>query len=264
MYAPKKWFDKFPRDQIKLPEVREDDLDDLSEYAISLTRDEHVAPLHQWVRESGQWPHAVQAYLATTAFADDCLGRVLAALDASPHAKNTIVVAWTDHGFHLGEKDRWAKRSLWEDSTRVPLIIVTPGGKAGQRCAMPVELIDLYPTLMELCGIDAPPGLEGQSLVPLLDDPVTDWPHLARTSFGPRNVALRGPRYRYIRYADGSEELYDHETDPHEWTNLAAEPAQAERLATFRGRLPTTYHEALGKRSTGHKTYEAASKYIKP
>ena len=123
MFAPKKWFDLFPRKQIQKPLVKNDDRSDLSDYAIALTNDKHVSPEHEWVVSAGEWEHAVQSYLASTAFADDCLGVVLDALDASPHRDNTIVVLFADHGFHLGEKQRWAKRTIWEDGTHVPLII---------------------------------------------------------------------------------------------------------------------------------------------
>ena len=120
MYAPKKWFDLFPLDQIKLPPVKEDDRADLSSYAIALTNEKHVSPTHAWVQSAGQWRHAVQSYLASIAFADYCLGLVLDALDASPHKDNTVVLLFADHGFHLGEKQRWAKRTIWENGVRVP------------------------------------------------------------------------------------------------------------------------------------------------
>src|SRR5262249_1696558 len=143
-------------------------------------------------------------------------------LDASPHAGNTVVVLWGDHGWHLGEKQHWRKFALWEEATRTPLIFVTPGGKAAkQRCDHPVSLMDMYPTLVELCGLTPRPGLEGHSLVPLLKDPKAEWGHPALTTHGRNNHAVRTDRWRYIRYADGSEELYDHDADPLEWKNLA-------------------------------------------
>lgn len=144
MYAPKKWFDMHPRDQIKLPLVQDDDRDDLSQYAIDLTNRKHVSPTHQWVTDAGQWDHAVQSYLASVTFADHCVGMVLDALASSPYADNTIVVLYSDHGFHLGEKQRWAKRSLWEDGTRVPLVISAPGFAGQQRTANPAELLDVF------------------------------------------------------------------------------------------------------------------------
>lgn len=183
MFAPKKWFDKFPREQIKLPLVKEDDRNDLSDYAIALTNEKHVSPEHSWVVSADQWEHAVQAYLASTAFADHCLGMVLDALDSSPHKDNTIVVLFADHGFHLGEKQRWAKRTIWEDGTRVPLIVTAPGFTAGQRTTKPVQLLDIFPTLLDLADLPDDNGQEGHSLVPLMKSPQSDWPHIALSSF---------------------------------------------------------------------------------
>ena len=258
MYAPKEWFDLHPLDKIQLPRVTGDDLADLSDYAINITRLEHVAPTHKWIEESGEWPHAVQSYLASVSFVDACVGTVLDALDASPHRDNTIIVMFSDHGFHLGEKDRWAKRSLWEDGVRVPVIIVAPGLTTGQYCHKPIGLIDLYPTLLDLVGLDPDPRHEGHSLKPLLENPKAHWPHLARTSFGPGNVALRSERYRYIRYVDGSEEFYDLQEDPHEWTNLAGQPEMQALVKQHAAHLPNRFAEILGKGSTGHKSYAAS------
>lgn len=259
MYAPQKWFDLHPLDQVRLPEVRVDDLDDLSSYAINLTRLKHIAPTQQWMRDSGEWRHAVQSYLASVSFVDSCVGRVMEGLDASPQKDNTIVVLFSDHGFHLGEKDRWAKRSLWEVSTRVPMVISAPGMPPGRVCQKPVGLIDLYPTLLALTGLAPDPKHEGHSLKPLLENPQADWSRFARTSFGPGNVALRSDRYRYIRYVDGSEEFYDHQTDPHEWTNLAGSAGVEELMREHAQQLPEKQAPALGSGSTGHKTYEASA-----
>jgi arylsulfatase A-like enzyme len=175
-----------------------------------------------------QWYHAVQSYLACVSFVDAQVGKVLDALDESGLADQTIVVLWGDHGFHLGTKDRWGKRSLWEASTRVPMLMAGPGITKNALCDRPVGLIDLYPTLAELCGLPSRTGLEGHSLVPLLKDPDADWAWPAVTSFGQHNHAVRSQNYRYIVYADGSEEFYDHRQDPNEFINLASNP-------TFRG-----------------------------
>lgn len=259
MFAPKKWFDLHPRDQIQLPLVIEGDRNDLSQYAIDLTNREHVSPEHSWVVSAGQWEHAVQSYLASVTFADHCVGRVLDALEQGPHADNTIVVLFSDHGFHLGEKERWAKRSLWEDGTRVPLVIAAPGFASGQRSDRPAELLDVFPTLLELAGLDADPEQEGQSLVPLLKDPARPWDHCAITSFGPGNYSVRSTRYRYIQYHDGSAEFYDHESDPHEWHNLVEEPPLQEIIAAHRRKVPTQQHDLLPGRSTGHNAYAASN-----
>lgn len=263
MFVPKRWFDMHPLEEIRLPEVKADDLDDLSAYAIDLTRKKHVAPVQSWIEESGEWAHAVQSYLASIRFVDDCVGRVIDALDESGARDNTIVVLFSDHGFHLGEKQRWAKRSLWEDGTRVPVVIVAPGMQAGGVSPKPVGLIDLYPTLLDLAGLEGDPVHEGHSLRPLLKDPDAEWPHLARTSFGPENVALRSENFRYIRYADGSEEFYDHRKDPNEWNNLARNPEMREAMDRHARQLPREFAAVLGKGSTGHEAFAAAAELLR-
>jgi arylsulfatase A-like enzyme len=262
LYAPKKWFDMHPRDKISLPVIKDGDVSDLSTYARNLVTLKHVAPEHAWVKKSGQWQHAVQSYLATITFADHCVGMVLDALDSREDAKNTVICLFSDHGFHLGEKQRWAKRSLWEDGTRVPLIFAGPKIKAGS-CKRPVGLIDIYPTLLDLCGEKANPRHEGQSLRPLLTDPARQWKRPTRTTFGLGNHAIRSTRWRYIRYLDGSEELYDHKTDPNEWTNLAKDPKLKDVLAEHRSWLPKTERPILGRGSTGHKAYAASAAALK-
>ena len=257
-YAPQKWFDLYPTATLKLPEVCKNDLDDLSKYAINITRLKHVAPTHQWVLQNNEWKPLVRSYLACVSFVDAQVGKVLKALEGSRYADNTFVVLYGDHGFHLGEKERWAKRSLWEESTRVPLIVAGPGVAKGRKCAKPVELLDVYPTLLELTGLKADPKLEGQSMVPLLKNPDADWPHMARTSFGPGNYSIRSERYRYIHYHDGSEEFYDLSVDPHEWKNQIKSPDLAATIEKHRAHLPKKHHPILGKGSTGHKSYEAS------
>ena len=170
------------------------------------------------IQQAGAKRRAVQAYLASISFADEQLGRVLDALDASSYQHNTIVVLWSDHGWHLGEKQHWHKSTLWEESTRVPLIISVPGGLPGE-CKQPASLIDLYPTLTELCGIATNRKLDGVSLVAQLNNPQAKRKPVL-VEFRKGNVAVRSEHWRFIRYADGSEELYDHRQDPKEWVNL--------------------------------------------
>jgi choline-sulfatase len=262
MYAPKKWYDLHPRDQVLLPMLKKGDVDDLSAYARNLVTLKHVAPEHGWMKQSGQWPHAVRSYLASVSFADHCVGMVLDALQQRADRDNTVVCLFSDHGFHLGEKERWAKRSLWEDGTRVPLIVAGPSIKPAV-CDRPVGLIDIYPTLLKLTGQKINPQHEGQSLTPLLEDPAQKWDRPAITSFGRGNHAVRSTRWRYIRYVDGSEELYDHDRDAHEWTNLAADPKLKTVLSEHRRWLPKTEQPILGKGSTGHKAYAAAADELK-
>ncbi|NOT30280.1 MAG: sulfatase [Planctomycetes bacterium] len=217
--APASHYAKFPLAEIQLPPSRSDDLADVPKAALAMCYTPRADP--------EQSRRAVQAYLACISFADALVGQVLDALDSSACAQNTIVVLWSDNGFHMGEKQNWSKLTLWEESTRVPLIVVAPGVKAGQRCVRPVSLQDLYPTVMELCGLPPVAGIDGHSLVPLLEDSSAVWERPALTTWGFQNHAVRSERWRYIRYADGSEELYDHEQDPNEWTNLAGDPRHA-------------------------------------
>ena len=233
LYAPKKYFDMYKGLNIKLPPVREDDLNDLSPIARKLALEAATAGSHSTTIKHGQWQSAVKAYLACVTFVDAQVGRLMATLDSSSQAKNTWVVIWSDHGWHLGEKQHWGKSTGWQRSTRVPLIILPPKGDATGRfatdaaCDNPVSLIDLYPTLLDLCGLPEGRQLAGQSLRPLLEKPADKINRLVVTTFDKGNHALSGTRWRYIRYKDGNEELYDRKNDPHEWTNLATEAKNA-------------------------------------
>lgn len=237
LFAPQKWFDLHPRDRIQLPPMLDGDFDDVSQYAQDLTYS-LMAPRHKWMIENGQFEHAVQAYLACVSFVDAQVGRVIDALDESGQADNTIIVLWSDHGFHVGTKQRWGKRTLWEATTRVVLMVSAPGLSRDRKCDRPVGLIDLYPTLIELCGLDRVTGLEGHSLVPLLKDTQAPraWPAL--TTFGRNNHAVRSRNWRYITYADGSQELYDQRTDPHNFHNLAGDPKYQGVIDRHRRWLP--------------------------
>ena len=262
MFATKKWFDVHPKDKIKLPAVPTDDLKDLSQYAIDLTNLEHVSPTHEWVTGAGQWEHAVQSYLASVTFADHCLGLVLDALEKSEYADNTIIALFSDHGFHLGEKERWAKRSLWEDGTRVPVVVAAPGYKSAQKTNRPAELLDIFPTLLELAGLPKDETQEGQSLVSLMKNPQREWNHPAITSFGLGNYSIRSTNYRFIQYFDGSRELYDLRDDPHEWKNLIGDSEMKKVIQEHASFIPQKQHPILPGNSTGHKAYAAAKKKI--
>ena len=240
-FSPQRFLDRYPEATMPLPTVKADDLDDVPAGAHSL--------MHRWARmwrgiqqapdAAAKWRQAVAKYAAGVTFADEQLGRILDALDRSPHRDNTIIVVWSDHGYHLGEKNHWTKFVLWEKSNRVPLIIVAPGiAKPGGASERPVSLIDLYPTLVEISGLPPRRDLDGLSLVPLLRDPTARRERPALMTQMPGNHAVRTDRWRYIRYADGGEELYDHTNDPHEWHNLARDPQYREVIATHRAWLP--------------------------
>ncbi len=245
-YVPQKYFDLFDAEKLTLPNVPDDDLDDIPTAGVKMAQPQGD---HARVLRHEQWRKAVHGYLAATAFADAQVGRVLNALDKSGQADNTIVVLWTDHGWHLGEKKHWRKFTLWEESARTPLMFVVPKGLAKAlpggtladvRVDRPVGLIDIYPTLLDLCGLAANPANEGRSLAPLLADKNAKWQRPALTTHGRNNHGLRTARWRYIRYADGSEELYDHEADPNEWRNLADNPKLAKTKKRLAKWLPNT------------------------
>ena len=257
-YAPQKWFDLYPLESVELPKHIPNDLADVSRYGIDITRKEHVAPTHEWVMENDAWKPMVQSYLACVSFVDAQVGRVLDALKESAYKENTYVVLYTDHGFHIGEKERHAKRSLWEDGTRTPMIVAGPGVAEGAVCTEAVQLLDIYPTLLELSGLAADASHEGHSLVPLLKDAEAAWPHYARCSFGPGNYAIISERYRFIQYADGSEEFYDCASDPHEWHNVVEELEYKDRVAEHRKQVPLKRHAILGEGSTGHLSFTAS------
>ena len=190
--------------------------------------------------KNDQWKKAVQGYLASVSFTDAMVGRLLTALERGPMAKNTIVVLWSDHGYHLGHKEHWEKFTLWEQATHVPLIFadMREDGFGSGRTNQPVSLIDVYPTLAQLCELEAPEHLDGTSLVPLLEDPALTTNRAIVTTHGFQNHAVKSERWRYIRYADGSEELYDHQNDPNEFTNLAGKPEFTETKAELVKWLP--------------------------
>jgi arylsulfatase A-like enzyme len=225
-YAPQPYFDLYPEADLKMPPVKEDDRADLPKFADFLHW-KLPEPRLSTLRESGDWRPLVRAYLASVSFMDAQLGRVIEALEKSGRAENTLIVVWSDHGWHLGEKGITGKNTLWDRSTRVPLIFAGPGVAKGAVCRRPAELLDVFPTLLELAALPARADLEGHSLTPQLKDAnaTREWP--AITTHNQGNHAVRTEDWRYIRYADGSEELYDVKADPHEWTNLAGDAKHA-------------------------------------
>ena len=227
LYASQKCFDLYPEETLQLPPVLAGDRDDTPRASWHLHW-KLPEPRLDFLQEADQWHNLVRSYLASISFVDSQVGRLLDALDASGQADNTIVVLWSDHGFHLGEKRITGKNTLWERSTRVPLIFAGPGIEQG-KVRTPAELLDIYPTLTDLVGITSPDGLEGHSLSPQLSDPEAPrhWPAITTHNAG--NNTVRTTDWRYIRYADGSEELYHMAVDPNEWHNLAADPRHADQ-----------------------------------
>jgi iduronate 2-sulfatase len=270
LFAPQKYFDMFPLDEIQLPEILQNDIDD-THYRDIFPATIKGSKMFDYFKAS--YPtleeglrYYVQAYLACTAFVDEQIGKVLDELEDNGLAENTIVILTSDHGWHLGEKDHLYKNSPWEEAGRVPFIVRAPGvSQSGSRPAAPISLIDLYPTLLDLCGLtndnrknSGGRPLDGFSIRPFLENPDTrEWagPDSALTMVhavsDPRNpqppeagtvpeyehYSLRSEHLRYVRYNDGVEELYDHRVDPYEWDNLADEPAYLDTLWEFRIRL---------------------------
>ncbi|MES2569956.1 MAG: sulfatase [Verrucomicrobiota bacterium] len=242
--VPRKYYDLHPLDQIVLPPHLKNDLEDLPPAAVRFAK---PGGDHKAIVESGRWKEAVQAYLASISYADAMIGRLLDGLDASPHRDNTIVVLWGDHGWHLGEKEHWRKFTLWEEATRAPLIWVVPGlTKPGTVSERVIDFMTIYPTLTDLAGIPTPGHVEGKSIRPLLSDPKAAWNEPATTTYRFQNHTVRTANWRYIRYANGDEELYDEANDPNEWTNLALKPEHAAQKAELAKLLPTRNTPDIG------------------
>ena len=219
-YAPKKYFDRLTADAVVVPSVLENDVADLPELgkAFANQRREDL----RLVKAEGKYREMIHAYLASISYADALVGELLKALDSSPNSNETIVVFWSDHGWHFGEKEHLHKMTLWERATRIPFIVSMPGAaQLSPNCEAAIGLVDLFPTLISLCNLPSISRLDGSDISPLLSNPHIKWEVPALTTHGFGNHAVRTNRWRYIRYADGGEELYDHLNDPNEWHNLA-------------------------------------------
>ncbi|MAS94773.1 MAG: choline-sulfatase [Verrucomicrobiales bacterium] len=236
-YATQKWFDMHPEESTQLPIIKRDDRNDTPRFSWYLHW-KLPEPRLEFLEDADEWMNLTRSYLACTSFVDSQVKRVMDALDRNGFGENTIVVLWSDHGWHIGEKEITGKNTLWDDGTRVPLIFAGPGVVAGQVCGKPAELLDIYPTLAELCGLPETKGLEGHSLVPQLKDASAPREFPAITTHNAGNHGIRSENWRYIVYADGSEELYDMVEDPNEWTNLAGEEKYADVIAEHRKFLP--------------------------
>lgn len=252
-FVPRRYYEPFPLEDIQLPPgYLADDLADIPPAGARRARNRYFAH----IREQGQWKQGIQGYLASIHFADAMLGRVLQSLESGPNAENTIVVLWSDHGWQLGEKEHWQKYTPWRAVTRVPLMIRVPahaksaledGTRLGSVCDAPVNLLSLYPTLLELCKLPDKEDNDGPSLLPLLRNPAGEnWKHDSITFLAqPGSYSISGKTHRYIHYADGGEELYDIGHDPYEWTNLANSDSAADLLAKFRAGAPKEFAERI-------------------
>ena len=222
-HVPKEYFDKFPIQDILLPNTNANDLDDIPVKGIEMSDGLTMKGDYQRIARHEKKREVVQAYLASINYADQCVGLILDALNNSRYKDNTIVILWGDHGWHFGEKLSYRKSKLWEESTRVPLMISVPGiTKPGSRSKRAVNLIDIYPTLLDLCDLPFKETNEGRSITSVLKNPNIDWPYPSITTMGYGNHAIRSENWRYIQYEDGTEELYDKRSDPLEWINLAS------------------------------------------
>ena len=252
--VPKKYYERFPLETLELPPYQEDDLNDLPPIGLRMARG--PAGDHEVILREGtnSWKKAIQAYLAAINFCDAMVGRLLDAFDQSPYATNTLICFWSDHGWHLGEKHHWRKFALWEETTRAPLIWVVPGlTQPNRRCDRTVDFMSIYPTLADLCGLPLPRHVQGESLRALLANPQMPWTQPAVTTYRYLNHAVRNEDWRYIRYANGDEELYNHSVDPLEWTNLANKPEHADQKAALAKWLPKVNKEPTGGKAADRK-----------
>ncbi len=229
--VPRKYFEMYPLDSIQLPDIKEGDLSDVPPIGKKIAHRMHhdhygkdLAWTHQSIVDSGLWKINIQAYLASVTFADAQLGKLLDAWNNCRYSENGIIVVWGDHGWHHGEKEHWSKRTLWEEGTRTPLLFKVPGvTKPGSVCKVPVSLLDIFPTLVEICGLSPRNDLDGLSFASLLQNPDLPWDRPAVTIWGQDNISVRDQEYRYIHYCDHTKELYNHQNDPNEWNDLAKE-----------------------------------------
>jgi arylsulfatase A-like enzyme len=242
LYNPTRFHDMYPVDSVVLPQTIPDDLSDLPRSAREYALAPNTSGLHKSVTQYGQWEAAVSSYLASISYVDDLVGKIMAALEESPYADNTLVVLWSDHGWHLGEKEHWGKATGWYRSTRIPFVIVPPGNQspdgfeAHSESARPVNLLDLAPTIADFANVPIRKEWEGKSLLPLIADPDQEWQSWTHTTFGRGDHTITTQRWQYLHYFDGAAELYDLQRDPDEFVNLANDPGYAgviERLRRF-------------------------------
>jgi arylsulfatase A-like enzyme len=240
--CPQRFLDMYNPDEITIPKgYASSDLEDLPPIPRTYIQEDDQKEFLQIANSEAQWKRYLRGYFACYTYVDYNIGRVLDALEASEYAENTIVVVTSDNGFHMGEKDRFNKNSLWEQSAITPMAIRVPGsGHGGEICRSPVNLQDLYPTFVDYCGDGLEPlqPIDGNSIRELLEDPATEWENPSITYFGQNWVSVRSERFRFISYPDGTEELYDHQIDPWELNNLAGNPKYEKEKAQLKRHHP--------------------------
>ena len=247
-YVPQGYFDMYPLDEIVLPDIKDDDLMDIPEAGRILASG--GSDDFNKIRDEGKWKEAIQGYLASITFADMQVGAILDALERSEFNNNTIVVFWSDHGWHLGEKGKWHKQTLWEVCTRIPFIIKAPGVTVPNTvCDRPVDHMNVFPTLLSLCDLPMKAGLDGHDMTVLLKDPDAEWDYPAISEIREGHMAVRSQNWRYIRYNDGSEELYDRNNDSNEWTNLAGDGQYQNIIDQHRKWIPDKFHESVPRKA---------------
>lgn len=243
-YAPQKYYDMYPLDEIRLPLIKDDDTADLPP-AIRKFYDHRKASIHDKLDELGIMKEVLRAYLACTSYADAQVGRVLDALEASPARDNTIVIFWSDQGYHHGEKGQWGKHTLWRQTARIPFLWAGPGIARQAKVAATVSAIDMYPTLVDLCGLAPDPGLEGKSLAGVLRDPSQAGDRdVLLCEIKPGGYTIVNQQWRYIHYADDTEELYHLAEDPNEWHNLAPAGKHPAVIDRMRASAPKSFAPA--------------------
>ncbi len=255
-YVPRKWFDLYNPDKLHLPAYLARDKEDLPEITKQI---DHwpMMPTTEWAIENKEWRNMLHAYLACVSFTDYNIGRLLNALKKSNYANNTIVVLWSDHGYRLGEKNTFAKVSLWDRATKAPLVFYGPGVPAAKQVNKPVELLDIYPTLTELAGLAHQKNNEGKSLIPVMNNINATWKKPAITTWGRNNHAIKTDSFRFIQYEDGSTELYDINKDPNEWNNLAGNEQYKNIIRKLKHQLPKN------NQPWSDRSYYNANEYFK-
>ncbi|CAA6692408.1 Choline-sulfatase (EC [Lentimonas sp. CC19] len=243
-YVPQEFFDLYDLDTLQTPEVREDDLNDILNPHGKLAFKPNKE--YEWVKKHGLEKEATQAYLASISFVDACLGVMFDALEKSKYADNTIVIIWGDHGWHLGEKQRYLKNTTWNEAVKTPFLVKLPGMDKMISCDRTVSLIDIYPTLVSLCGLPEK-ELDGLDFSDLLTDPKGEWERPGIT-VSVDGTSVMGERWHFAQQLDGTEEFYDLQSDPMEFTNLINHPEHAEKIAEMRKWVPEKRVKYVGER----------------